>query len=185
MNLLRMVAATRNVRVYNTLGRRLLDLRRPPLEDLEPELRPTDTYRGRGYIERALAFEGNRMFPRERIDVTQRQLRYLARSIRFLRRHAVSVVLVVQPLPQETLASIGNRADIDRRLRALARRNDVPYIDFNRVMELESTRYFYDYHHLNQRGVDAFLPRLYDELRRRDLLALPDEAPAARDTLGL
>ncbi len=169
-NMVRMALATRNARVFNTLARKVLDRNAPPLEEVVPTLRRDDTYRGRGYVERSLDSEGSRRFPQDRIDLERRQLRYLERGIRFVREAGAEVVLVVQPLPKETIAAIGNYNEIDRTLRALAAQNEIAYIDFNESLQLDSHRFFFDFHHLNQRGVEVFLPRLYDELIQRGLI---------------
>ena len=170
----RMACATGDLRSINALLVRLFEWQREPLELMPPDLRQLDTYIPGGYVEKGLSFEGLWGISPHRIDVNPQQVEYLEGVLSMVKKRGISVVLVVQPLPTETLATITNLEEVQEVLRLVAERNGVVQIDFNGLMKLESEKDFFDRDHLNRFGVEKFNQKLFEELEKRGLL------PAAR-----
>ena len=164
-DLIRMVIATRNRLAVNTLLARVLNLRPRRLDQVKVRLPRADTYVGQGYVEKAADYKRDRVVEPHRVKIRDYQLEYLERSIELMRTLNAKVVLVVQPLPRATLENTIDYDAISLRLAHFARENGVEYVDFNHLMQLDTRNYFYDWHHLNQAGVEMFLPRFCLKLK--------------------
>jgi len=162
--ILRMAVATRDIRAVNSFIRRLVDIRRPQLEEVQPTLFVGDTYVDRGFVEKDPAFVGDRTWPQGHLDVRARQLLYLERTVDLVVKRGIPLLLITQPLPQSTLDAITNESDLYASVEEIADRHDVPYVDFNGLVALDDTADFFDAHHLSQRGVLKFLPAVYDKM---------------------
>jgi hypothetical protein len=170
-SLARMAAASWDVSVWNKLFLRWIGPDLPAVSDRAEILPTTDTYVGRGYVEKDPRFVDSRPFQPESVTVSNDQVKYLERSIDMLRDQGIQVVLVVTPLPRQTVAGILNYDDVSREQADLAARAGVLYLDFNLGGQLDLDRaYFYDSHHLHQSGVELFLDKLILDLRARGLV---------------
>ncbi len=166
----RMAWATRDIRALNRLLAVELDLDRKPLAEVEPEAEPGDEYVPGGFVNNSGGREGDRCYPPTTVRVNSLQIKYLERIIELADMRGIGIVLVAQPVPKATLGNVRNYGEIDSLLNDVTARYDVPYFDFNVMMDLNDSAHFYDYHHLNSVGVAAFNRRLLDELANHDLV---------------
>ncbi len=170
-NLAQMAGASWDVTVWNKLFLRLIGPGLPAVSDRAAILPVSDTYIGRGYVEKDPRYSGRSEFQPESVTVSPDQIRYLERSIEMLTSQGIQVVVVVTPLPRTTVAGILNYADVAREQAELAARIGVQYIDFNLGGRLDlDPAYFYDPDHLRQSGVELFLEKLLPDLRARGLI---------------
>lgn len=169
-----MALATRNIRAINAILARLLEIGREPIESMAARMPIHDIYISRGFVEKDAGFEVERSVLPHRIDIDWRQFRYLERILAMAKARGIAVLLVVQPVPRETLNSITNLREVKEKFSSFAKKNGVIYADFNELMFLDSKNDFYDDDHLNQTGVEKFNVRLYDELQKRNLLRFMD-----------
>ncbi len=169
LDLVRMNLATRNVFVYGGLVRRIVGGAKSDPERHVPSV-AWGQYVGNGYVEAPAEYTGAFNRPPLSISIRTRQLGYLERMVREARDQGAKAVLVVQPLPRELLDKIQNYPEIDATMRRFATRIGVPYVDFNRLMGLETRVHFADSNHLNAAGVEVFLSRLMEEFQRLGLL---------------
>ena len=162
----KMAWATTNVRAINVALAHYLEIGRTPMGWLPANLDRQDTYIRGGYVETVEGFEGERGVSPHRVEIRDTQLDYLARVISLCKGRGTKIVLVVQPLPEETLASMTNLTEVQGQLAIFARDREVTLLDFNTMMKLDSKEHFFDSHHLNQEGVRVFDHRLFEELQR-------------------
>ena len=139
LNLARMAGASWDVSVWNKLFLRWMGPDLPAVSDRAEILPASDTYVGRGYVEKDPRHVDPRAFQPESVVVSPDQMAYLELSIRMLRNQGIHVVMVVTPSPCQTVAGILNY----RRRRAGTGRT-VPharpqYIDFNLGGQLDLT----------------------------------------------
>jgi hypothetical protein len=165
-----MALATRNVRAVNALLVRLTDAGREPIAAIEPVEQPNDRYVRGGFVEKKAGSEGLREIPDRVLRIDRLQRRYLDRTAKLSRARGIPAVFVSQPLPRQTKQRFLNLAEMQRQMHAIAERRGVTFLDFEALMDLEDPAFFYDYHHLNQAGVERFNRRLIAELRDRGLL---------------
>jgi len=86
-------------------------------------------------------------------------------NLEMLRAAGARVVLVRAPVTQGLYRSHPNNPDFDQRMRAYA-----PYYNFNEILSLQDSLHFYDYQHLNQRGVKLFNQQLIGILESDGML---------------
>lgn len=173
--LLQMSLATLDISVYNNLFLRAV--RGGPPLDLGPEdvLSAVDRYVGRGYVEKDDSFNDPTVSQPETVEMHSRQLRYLRRMIDMLREADAEVVLVVTPLPDETVADILNYDELTEELADVAESRGATYLDFNVGYDLPLSRpeHYYDHHHLRQAGVEIFMPAFMEALVEAGLVEAP------------
>lgn len=169
-NIWQTAVSIRKIGAVNVLLTRVMDLDHESLASVSAALPDHDSYVGSGYVETRADYKGNWNMNSHRIAINSRQFEYLKRILRLASDHGSCVVLVTQPLPGITRDAILNRAEVSQRISDVARDVDVEFLDFNDETFLDEEEYYFDYHHLNQRGVEIFNERLLQELRARHLL---------------
>ena len=101
----------------------------------------------------------------------EKQLKYLGKTIDFVREQGALIILVVHPLPNHYKRNMDDAAfERITRIEKLAKEKGVEYIDFNYRMQLDNGYHFRDRHHLNREGVKEFNKRLMKELSVRGYL---------------
>jgi len=83
------------------------------------------------------------------------QFDYLRKIIRFVQKNS-KIILVLQPIPKEMMRLIINRDEISETFKKITAPLGVPYLDFNKTLELETHVDFKDRGHLNAMGVKKF-----------------------------
>ncbi len=163
---LQMALATRNPHAVNSLLAYQLQLR----DASGPASPERGTYVRGGYVETQARLAAPRSGIVAEVGEIDRQLRYLGRCIDFVKRRGARVAVVVQPLPDETLAGITNRRAVSEAIGAVAAGRGVPFADFNGRLGLKTTEHFMDTHHLNAAGVRRFNLAVLDLLREHALI---------------
>ena len=168
-DLVRLSIATGELRVVNSLIARAARELVSPYREWEAELGRSDTYAGRGFVEKSAAYRREGGWQVKGISTSNRQLDYLSRLVKAFRDMGSKVIVVVVPIPAESLESIENYSEVHATMQSWADSNSVPYLDFNTTLKLPRSEYFFDTHHLNQEGVVAFLSVMHRELCNRAL----------------
>jgi hypothetical protein len=120
-----------------------------------PSLRnAADTYQPGGFVETHRQFESNQRFVSTSIHLSEDQMGWLVRCIRFLRSRGMDVVAVSTPILRSTFDSISNYQENHQRLMRLFAVEDVPYRDLNMEMERLGDDRFFDEVHLNRIGAN-------------------------------
>jgi hypothetical protein len=135
----------------------------------EPVRYRENGYVGRGYCTRSDTLAGPVDYPSGGVFRPEaRQVAFLDRIVEHCRDAGIPLVLVTHPMPRA-----GDRLKHERFaawLRAHLGPGGPPYLDFATGHQLDDRRHFYDANHMNQAGVDLFMPMLIDRLRREGWL---------------
>jgi hypothetical protein len=147
---LKMALAVNHITVYNTLIygmiRDLLNLDNKTIKIHR------DKYIKGGFWEREISFfENNEVYPLKKLEFANFQKKAFERTLRRLKKLKINVVLVQAPLAEKLYNSYTNNSEIDDYFKSLT-----SYYNFNDILKLSSTKYFYDSLHLNQDGVQIF-----------------------------
>lgn len=150
---LKMAYDLKNVIVFNTLIHcAIVDLLGWDDLYIEPLKRGKDRYIRGGYVERKItAFKGKKSYPSEKRNMLKSQKRALERTINTIKRLNYNLIIVQTPVTRKYYESFLDHDEIDAYLTSLA-----TYYNFNKMLNLSDSQYFYDYHHLNQNGVEIF-----------------------------
>ena len=154
-----------HIKVYNTviLGviRGLLNLDR---NYVEPIRKGRDTYIKGGFVEKRISnFKNKRTYSNKKWRLVNYQKEAFERILEKLRKLKINVILVQAPVTRRFYDSYSNNSEIDSYFKSVA-----DYYNFNEILKLPSTRYFYDYHHLNQDGVEIFNEALLNIIKRKN-----------------
>ncbi len=125
----------------------------------EPLQKGKDTYISGGFVERRLATFTPEPFEKTEWVFQERQFAAFERSLRFLSRRGVPVILVRAPTTQVWREAHVNDEDFNVRMA-----NYGTFWNFNELLQLDDTIHFYDPHHLNQVGVEIFNEKLVQML---------------------
>jgi hypothetical protein len=162
-----MVLRLNHIKLYNTLiyglFRQCLNLNS---RFTEPWQKGEDTYIPGGFVEK----RGNGDHPvfsvrSRKWNISPRQSRAFERTLNKLKQKNMEVILIQAPLPRSIYQSYSNNAAIDHYFKL-----NGTYYNFNDLIEFPGNEYFYDSHHLNQKGVTLFNKKLIDILTHDKLL---------------
>lgn len=163
--IVKMALAINDVSVYNTLAYTFF--RKAILGETREEYLAThsdlDRYVEGGYVERkSHTYEGPRDFTPETKEMNQEQKASFEQCIAYLEQKGVKTVLVQTPILYDYYSSIVNIAEYDQYFRTVVKPEY--YFNFSDSVYRE-TKYFYDHHHLNKKGVDRFNDELLSAMK--------------------
>lgn len=125
-----------------------------------------DIYRSKGYVE--MKRNAFREIPEFRKgNILEHQIIAFKNNIKFLNDNNIQVALVEAPV---TAIEQDRFPDKERYDQLMSGYNN--YIDFSKMNELNDSVHFYDYHHMNQKGVEIFNPIFIDWLQDSDIIEL-------------
>jgi hypothetical protein len=126
----------------------------------EGPIKGPDTYIPGGYVEVELAhYQPHRDTTFRKWVLMDKQVRAFRRNLNLLKASGTQVFLVQAPITQVLFNSYTNNANFDSIMQTHGQ-----YYNFNDLMEVNDSLHFYDRHHLNQLGVEAFNENLIDLL---------------------
>ncbi len=166
---IQMAMEINHVKIYNTLIFAFMrDVLHLNSSYMEPVNKDSDTYVQGGYVERDLKHYGyfKHLDNKWTFDVSQ--MRAFGQIIALLNDRGIKVVLIYAPVTGSLYNSYDDRDHFDSLMNVKAE-----YYNFNELMNLDDSLYFYDSHHLNQNGVEEFNEKLIDKLFNASTLNLP------------
>lgn len=150
---IKMAIELNHIKVYNTLifkiVRYLLHL---DSDYVEPVQKGEDTYVKGGFVEKKISFYNKKeAYSLKKWKLVGYQKKAFERILKKLKKLNINVILVQAPVTKEYYSSYSNNSEIDSYFKTLA-----AYYNFNNILKLPKTLFFYDSHHLNQDGVEIF-----------------------------
>lgn len=101
--------------------------------------------------------EFKKMFPDgRRFEIDPDRVRALDEYLRFCRERGIEVRLYQAPILQEALGYFTNQDELERTMRDIAKRNDVPWVTFYDLDINRDRALFYNSTHLNREGSTRF-----------------------------
>ena len=162
---MRMAMSLRDPRAVNLLALRWAMHGRPPQY-------LSEQYVGRGYCRYTAEADGSKVDGRSGFHPLPGQDKELQRLVASCRARNIPLVLVTHPVPH---ADPERHRAFAAHLQHLLAGTGVQHIDMAMDHHLDPRRHFADHSHLNQAGVERFVPAL---LRRLEALGLLPGAPS-------
>lgn len=160
LNSLEMAIALNNVKVYNTWIvsslNEILNLERDFKESL---IKGADTYIADGFVETKMRHFKPRTFPSTNLVLDANQISKFSEIMTLLKSKGITVILVFAPISPSLYKSYQNVELFDSTMMKFS-----TYYNFNKMLSLDDSTYFYDSHHLNQKGVEIFNKKLREAL---------------------
>ena len=110
-----------------------------------------DTYVTGGYVERQLLHYSPGKYKPSSIAINDKQWAHFKANLKILKERDIPYVLVLAPVTRVRYNALVNIEYFDALMQEQGN-----YYNFNEVMKLDDSLYFYDSHHLNQNGVQLF-----------------------------
>ena len=129
----------------------------------EPLIKGADSYVAGGFVEKNVvsAFSPT-PFEQKKILCNDYQMDAFAEIVATLKQRGIELVLVFAPITKSYYGSYSGVEGFDSLMSSYA-----TYYNFNEIMCLEDTLNFYDYHHMNQSGVELFNQIFIDTVFKR------------------
>lgn len=161
LNSFDMVMDVHNLKVYNTYMFKLFS-EFLELEDEfnEPSINAEDKYIQGGYVEKEIKYFQAKKFTEITWQVNSNQEKAFDRIIQKFNDSGRNFLLVYAPITKDKYSSVLNGEWFDEYFDRFG-----TYYNFNEKENFVDTLHFYDYHHLNQKGVSLFNEMLIDTLR--------------------
>lgn len=159
---LKMALNLNNVKVYNTLL--YAAIRQVFNRDAgfsEPRQKDADTYISGGFVERKMERSRHQSYPTNEWAFNKRQFEDFEKVLSLIKRKKVDYILVYAPIPPKLYRSYTNGPVFDSIMTGYG-----SYYNFNHLMSLDDSLYFYDSNHLNQRGVEVFNNKMIEILKK-------------------
>lgn len=151
-----------NIKTYNTFFYSLIcDYLNLNKSFKEPIIKDNDRYISGGYVEKKIDYFKPIKFEKKEIILNQYQLESFSEVVNMLKNKKTRLILVYAPLPKANYKSYTNNHYFDSLMTSYSE-----YYNFNKIMSLNDSLYFYDEHHLNQNGVDLFNAKLIEILKK-------------------
>lgn len=153
-----------NIKTYNTLiyglYRDFFNLNKSYNEPLK---RGKDTYIQGGFVESEIAYY-NKPLPqsKQKIVFQKNQLEAFEKCLFEIKKRNIEIILVYAPLTHNLYSNYTNNKYFDEKMASYSK-----YYNFNEIINLTDSLYFYDAHHLNQNGVKIFNAKLIKILNNR------------------
>lgn len=128
-----------------------------------------DTYVMGGFVEKKLSYFRYRKEEPKEWRINDEQFRRFEKVVEMIENRDIPIVLVNAPIASGRYDSYTNSEEIDQKLSEYGK-----YYNFNELMSLDDSLYFYDASHLNQRGVELFNHKLIEVLSEDHLLPRDD-----------
>lgn len=122
-----------------------------------------NTYISGGYVEKDLQFYQHRNFESKNWMNNKRNMESFKRIVRIFKERNIELILVQTPVTSGFYDSYTNNFEFDNEMR-----NYGNYYNFNELLHLNDSLYFFDYHHLNQNGVKIFNEILIKKMTRHN-----------------
>ncbi len=158
---LKMALKINNIKTYNTFLYGLMcDFIGLNKTYTEPISKGTDRYIAGGFVERKMRHYIPTQLKKKEITLNQIQIKNLAEIVNMLKERNIELMLTYAPLPKANYYRYTNNNYFDSLMGTYA-----TYINFNKIMNLDDSLYFFDADHLNQNGVKKFNAKLIELLK--------------------
>ncbi|MBN1251309.1 MAG: hypothetical protein JXA16_04175, partial [Bacteroidales bacterium] len=155
-NSIKMAFELNHIVVYNTL---LYSMIRNALNlnssYIEPIKKGDDKYISGGFVEKEIKFFKHVEYPMKNWTFNETQFSEFNEIVDFINKQGIQLILVNAPVTPSLNNSYINNSDFDSIMS-----NYSKYYNFNKILNLNDSLYFYDSNHLNQYGVKLFNEKL-------------------------
>lgn len=158
-----MALEANDAKVYNTLVygfmRDLFHINRPSF--VEQKNKDNDTYIAGGFVEKKMEYYHHYNYPPTALTFNKEQLNIFGCILDSIKNETKSkVILVYAPVTPNLYNSYTNNNEFDSIMSSYG-----TYYNLNKMLSLDDSLDFYDYHHLNQNGVQIVDRKMLEILR--------------------
>ncbi|MBX2951473.1 MAG: hypothetical protein KF870_03140 [Leadbetterella sp.] len=151
-----------NIKTYNTLiYAGFADIFGLNKNFIESPQAGKDTYIPGGFVETGNGYYQFGNYSKSEWKLKDNQLNTFHECLELLKKKNVKTILVFAPITPRLYNSYTNNSQVDSIFNAC----NLEYYNFNRLMQINDSLYFFDSHHLNSNGVELFNQKLIETLK--------------------
>lgn len=137
-----------NAYLYTTYRRLFFD----DLENTKESVKNNnDTYIKGGFVDISMFYYEKEHFAPQQWEQNAKQIESFENILSMLRKRNIKLLLVQAPVTSDLYNSYGNNDDFDHAMKEYG-----AYHNFNKTLTLTDTVHFFDFHHLNRKGIEIF-----------------------------
>lgn len=160
---IKMAFELNNIKIYNTLiYAGFADFFNLNKNFVEPIKKGEDTYISGGFVENKIHYYKFDNYSKREWTFKEEQVKAFQEIISLLKKKKLKTILVYAPITPRLYNSFTNNNFLES---TIIKRNHLEYYDFNNLMKLNDSLYFYDTNHLNLNGVKLFNKKLIETLK--------------------
>lgn len=160
---LKMAIEENHIKVYNSLIYGFFyNLFHDDYNLKEDKIKEMDTYCQGGYVMQKTAYFKKVQYPKTSWQFSSKQFEYFYKNLNLLREKKIKYLLVQAPITKARYQSYKNNEEFDEKMSSVG-----TYFNFNKILPLDDSLFFYDEHHLNQDGVDKFNKFLLEKIIKK------------------
>lgn len=129
----------------------------------ESRKRNNDTYVDGGFLEIELKYYKYKSFEKQKWDYNKDQFESLQKIVYILNKRGIELILVQAPVTSDLYNSYTNNLEFDNEIRKFGN-----YYNFNELIQLTDSIHFFDFHHVNKKGIKVFNNSILDILSQKD-----------------
>ncbi|MFC2150179.1 hypothetical protein ACFLQV_01620 [Calditrichota bacterium] len=137
---------------------------------VEPVYKHGNRYIKGGFVEKDLEYFTGKPYPESKITLREDQLSAFEDAIKMIEAQGGQVLLVLAPVTDDYYKTVLNWDEFDALMRGYGE-----YYNFNDIMDIEDTQFFYDSNHLNSEGVPLFNEEMIRLIKENQLLSMQDD----------
>ncbi|MFN3917698.1 MAG: hypothetical protein ACK4K0_08140 [Flavobacteriales bacterium] len=166
----KMVFSVNKIKIYNTLIYAYANNFIFKKKYFEDTIKGEDKYVSGGFVEKVISkHPPETKFKPHTIVFNPKQKKAFSSFINFIKSRNIKIVIFQSPITVNRYNSIENSKQIDSYFESFCDDKNVVYFNFNNMLKFDNT-YFYDSHHLNQKGVETFNQSLLNFLFEENLI---------------
>ena len=154
----KMAIRINNVMTYNTLLYNYMkNFLHPEISRTESLKTDYDTYISGGFVERKMEYFKHLSYQDNEWIYNQKQFVLFEKILEQIKNENIPIVLIYAPVTPFLYKSYTDQKEFDEKMSGYG-----DYYNFNEIIHLDDSLYFYDSHHMNQRGVEIFNEKLIE-----------------------
>ena len=110
-----------------------------------------------GFVERKMEYFKHLNYSATKWIYIQKQFVSFEKICTLLKNENIPFILIYAPVTPSLYKSYTNQKEFDEKMSGYGN-----YYNFNEIIHLDDSLYFYDSHHLNQQGVEIFNKKLIE-----------------------
>jgi len=152
LNIVKLAFKQNNLKIYNALVFSVYyDVIQKKINYKQPKKSYDDVYINGGFVQKNIKYFKNISHKKSEWIIDRQQLKIFEENIKIIKENNIKLILVQAPITKNFYNSHSNNQYYDSIMNSLGN-----YYNFNKLMSVNDSLHFYDYHHLNQNGVNIF-----------------------------
>lgn len=132
---------------------------------IEKKIKINDTYISGGFVEKEIMHYELEEIEEKEIEINKNQINAFEDILHIFKSNNIDFILIQAPMTHDYYNSYINPEYFDEKMSSYGE-----YINFNNILDLDDSTYFFDSNHMNQDGVVIFNEKLIELLKEKGFI---------------